>query len=80
VTARIYGREFSFRLNPQGHVIEKIVITEGLTENRNYERVSLSMDDRAKYLSDMAASALSPEEREKFDIKYFFKYTFSDTP
>jgi hypothetical protein len=28
VTAKIYGRDFSFKLNPQGHIIEKIIITD----------------------------------------------------
>ena len=78
VTAKIYGRNFSFKLNPQGHVIEKIIITDWLIENRDYERISLSIDDRTKDLSEKLASALSSEERAQFDIKNFFKYTFSD--
>jgi hypothetical protein len=80
VTAKIYGRDFSFRLNPQGNIIEKIIITDWFTENREYERISLSIDDRAKDLNEKLTSATSSEERAQFDIKNFFKYTFSNTP
>jgi hypothetical protein len=42
--------------------------------------VSLSIDSRAKDLSDKLASAFSSEERAQFDIKNFFKYTFNNIP
>ena len=42
--------------------------------------MSLSIDARAEDLSEKLSSAISSEERARFDIKNFFKYTFNEVP
>jgi hypothetical protein len=78
LSANIYGRDFIFKLTPSGNLIEQVIINEGGVENRNYERISVSIDDRAKELGEKMTSASSSEDRARFDIKNFFKYAFTE--
>lgn len=77
VQVPIFGKPFQFKMYPQGNRIEEVVITESNgQENRDYDKVSISLDDRVKKLQEAISRANTPEERAKYDIKNFFKSTF----
>jgi hypothetical protein len=77
VSVKIYDKLFKFKLLPEGNVIQQIVIVEpDGTENLNYQLASIGLDERAKTLLESGSHANTEEEREKYDIHNFFKFTF----
>lgn len=77
ISVMIYEKAFKFKLLSEGHEIREIVMVEpDGTENLNYQLASIGLDDRAKRLRESGSSANTPKEREKYDIRNFFKSTF----
>jgi hypothetical protein len=72
----IHDYIFSFRLNPVGNVIDELKITDTAGQLIKSEPLSVSLDEKEKWLKDLASGEDDPVKKYQYDFKNFFEVSY----
>lgn len=80
VQVNILWKSFSFKLNPDWHVISNVIISSEWNTDNSFSTQAISLDDKKKLFTDRYRAEMDPAKKENLNFANFFNVVFLSNP